>query len=330
MKKILAIVAVAISGVAFGQQHFQTSQYTQNMYVLNPAASGLSNDIDINLGHRSQWVGLENAPTTYYLTANSMLGKNTGNTENMFSLRISDPSITSEDGYETDADNTVIEKNGKHAFGGILFRDEAGAFSKTAGFLSYAYHITLGKNARLSAGVKLGLSNVNFDPNLARVVDQNDNTFTGFVNNRTNKTMLDGGIGLFFYSKNLYIGYSLDQMFANELEFDPSSTASLQGHHHINAGYKIALSENLAVTPSAMLRLTSGSNPSFDINAKFDIKDRFFVGGGLRAGDAIIAMAGLKITDRLGFGYSYDATTSDVQTVSSGSHELVLNLLLSK
>jgi len=45
----------------------QYSQYMQNMYVLNPAASCLESDIDINLGFRQQWAGFDGAPQPGYV-----------------------------------------------------------------------------------------------------------------------------------------------------------------------------------------------------------------------------------------------------------------------
>lgn len=329
MKRILAISTLAITSIAFGQQSFLTSQYTQNMYMLNPAAAGLSNNIDINLGHRSQWVGFDNAPTTYYLSANSLLGKNP-TTENVFSLRISEPSITTENGYELTSQNTVVERKVRHAVGGVIYNDAAGAFTRTAGSASYAVHIPVGKNSNLSAGIRLGVNNTSFDQNLAGVRDQNDQTFIDFANGNNSVSKLDGSLGLFYYSPKFYAGYSIDQIFGNTLDFSETAEAQLVSHHLINAGLRIDLNENVGLTPSTLVRLTSGAPVSFDINAKLDYLNKYFVGASVRPGDAFVVMAGFNITDKLSFGYSYDVTTSAVKNVSSGTHEFVLGIALSK
>jgi type IX secretion system PorP/SprF family membrane protein len=325
MKRILALSTLALSSIAFGQQSFHSSQYTQNMYLLNPAAAGLSNNIDVNLGHRSQWTNFDNAPSTYYLSANALLGKPQTN-ENIFSLRISEPTIT------TGNNKVAASTDGKvkHAIGGVFFSDKAGAFNRTSGAASYTIHIPVGKKSSLAAGVRLGVNNTAFDRELAGVRDQNDQFFTDFANGNASVSKLDGSIGLMYYTPKFYLGYALDQMFGNTLDFSDDAEAQLVSHHLINAGLRLQLNENIGVTPSTMVRLTAGAPPSYDINAKIDYKNNFFVGVGVRPSDAIILQAGIRVNENIKFGYSYDLTTSDVSTVSGGTHEVVLGIAISK
>lgn len=324
MKRILAISTLALSSIAFGQQSFQSSQYTQNMYLLNPAAAGLSNNIDVNLGHRSQWTSFDNAPSTYYLSANALIGKKTTD-ENIFSLRISEPKITVDNGLSNSSEGKV-----KHAVGGIFYRDEAGAFTQTSGAASYTIHIPIGKNSHLAAGVRLGVNNTAFDESISKVRDQSDAIYNEFLNGNSSVNKFDGSIGLMYYTPKFYIGYAIDQIFGNTLDFSENAEAQMVSHHLINAGLRLKLNENIGVTPSTMVKMTSGAPVSFDINAKVDYKNNFFAGIGVRPGDAIILQAGLKVTDNIKFGYSYDLTTSDVKNVSSGTHEIVLGISISK
>jgi hypothetical protein len=46
--------------------------------------------------------------------------------------------------------------------------------------------------------------------------------------------------------------------------------------------------------------------------------------------DAIVMMAGFNVNESLVFAYSYDMTTSDIKTVSSGSHELMIAIRFRK
>ena len=50
------------------QQKPHYTQYVQNMSVLNPAVTGMYHSINIRTGYRTQWMGLESAPKTSYLT----------------------------------------------------------------------------------------------------------------------------------------------------------------------------------------------------------------------------------------------------------------------
>ena len=59
----------------FAQQKPHYTQYILNNYILNPALSGIENYTDLKLSVRDQWVGLDGAPKTMYLTIHSPIGK---------------------------------------------------------------------------------------------------------------------------------------------------------------------------------------------------------------------------------------------------------------
>src|SRR5450432_955276 len=76
MKKIcIAIAYLFCSKFLTAQQKPQYTQYILNNYIINPALSGIENYTDVKLSHRHQWVGLQGAPVTTYLTINMPLGK---------------------------------------------------------------------------------------------------------------------------------------------------------------------------------------------------------------------------------------------------------------
>ena len=57
------------SGVALAQQDVQFTQYYHNTIGFNPGVAGSNDAICLNVGHRSQWVGFDNAPTTQNINA---------------------------------------------------------------------------------------------------------------------------------------------------------------------------------------------------------------------------------------------------------------------
>jgi len=332
MKKLIISAAAVLSGVfAFGQQQFQQSQYLQNIYVINPAASGLTDYVDVNLSYRKQWAGLADAPQTYYITASSLLGKKSLGGNDLFSLRVSDNYVSSEDGYETNNNNTVVERKTRHALGGGLLVDNAGHFNTTNGFVSYAVHVPVGQKTNFSAGIKAGLSNLSFNNSDARLESQNDGAYAGFIGNSNSQLLFDANVGLFLYSDKFYVGYSTGQLFQNEIAFGSANTESnLTLHHYLTGGYRFALSDKVGLTPSTLVKVTSNSPISFDLNAKIDINKKFWAGLSYRNEDAIVFMAGLNVAQFINVGYSYDYTTSDLSNVSTGSHEILLNFMIGK
>ena len=57
------------------QQKPHYTQYILNNYIINPALTGIENYADIKISHRHQWVGIQDAPVTTYLTFHTALGK---------------------------------------------------------------------------------------------------------------------------------------------------------------------------------------------------------------------------------------------------------------
>src|SRR5689334_25103516 len=75
MKKLFFITVMLSTITATAQQRPHYTQYVLNNYILNPALSGIENYTDIKISARDQWVGLNGAPRTAYLTVHTPIGK---------------------------------------------------------------------------------------------------------------------------------------------------------------------------------------------------------------------------------------------------------------
>ncbi len=71
---INCVCVLMVGGVSAQQQPYYT-QYILNNFILNPALAGIENYWDFKVSYRNQWVGLQGAPRTLYLTVNAPLGK---------------------------------------------------------------------------------------------------------------------------------------------------------------------------------------------------------------------------------------------------------------
>jgi len=331
-KSLLLSVAVFCGMLAFGQQEFQPSQYLQNIYILNPAAAGLRDYTDINLGFRQQWAGFSGAPQTYYVTANSMLGKGSMGANKIFALRISDPYI-SLDNKEVDVDSkgAAVNRKVRHAVGGSFMVDKFGSFRQTVGALSYAVHVPLSQKLNLSAGVKGSVNNFTLDQALAQT-QSNDQLMNNIANSGNNgDTRFDANFGLMLYGDKFYVGYSTGNLLQKKIEFgNVSLDSKFVLHQYLTAAYRFELSDNVGLTPSTLLKFADNAPMTVDLTAKVDLQRRAWLGFSLRPKDAFVTFVGVRLVDFLSLGYSYDATLSDIRKVSSGSHEIVLNFMLSK
>ncbi|MFT4971293.1 MAG: hypothetical protein ACI9JY_000491, partial [Saprospiraceae bacterium] len=72
MKKFILFIAFILIGkIGFAQQYPLFTNYIMNEYGFNPALAGKDPYIDTRLTYRTQWVGIEDAPKTQIITANS-------------------------------------------------------------------------------------------------------------------------------------------------------------------------------------------------------------------------------------------------------------------
>lgn len=319
----LVVLVVLFHSVAFGQQLPQFSQYMQNMYVLNPAASSLYKDVDINVGFRQQWAGFDGAPQTYYASGTVNLGKKPGESFANYSIPISNRQLMK---------TKDTKRYAKHVVGGLVAQDEYGSFTKSSVMASYAYHHPIGDSYYLALGTSLGWYGMNFGTSDVILENTTDNTYNAFIANGTRSNLFDINLGAYFYGERLFAGYSVYQLGQNEINLgnentaDNLSNAKLKIHHFASVGYRFTINENFDLTPSVLLKNMTPAPWSFDLNVKAMLYQRFWVGASYRNEDAVSILAGLNILDWLGLGYAFDYVTSDINDISSGSHEIVLSV----
>lgn len=330
MKKCLAIIGILFSGTLVAQQVPQYSQYLRNQYMVNPAAAGIYDFIDITLSGRWQWVGFNDSPKTAYLSGSTVLGQNKKVPYNP-AFRVSQGPVR----------NPEI-KTGKlkHAVGGQILADQYGAFRRLNASGTYAIHLPVSKNYNLSFGTKLGLSNNTFLQEKAVVLNTLDpfSTYNGgdaeydnFIKNQSNKFIMDIGAGFYFYSNKLFFGVSADHLSKDFVEFG-SGTANFntQIHYNVTGGIKLKVSEDITLMPALLVKYMSPAPVSLEGSLQLEYKEWLWAGVSYRHSDAVIGMVGLNVSERFKFGYSYDFSLSRFNTVSTGGHEIVLGLMLGR
>jgi type IX secretion system PorP/SprF family membrane protein len=143
-----------------------------------------------------------------------------------------------------------------------------------------------------------------------------------------NKITPDLNAGVYFYSTNFYIGASMQQILKNKLAFDGEfNTGKEVAHYFVTAGYQFWLNNDFSITPSVMLKSVNPLPKAFDMNFKVAYRNSFWIGGGYRKNDAFFGNIGFNVAQLVSVGYTYDYTTSQLKTISSGSHELTLRVL---
>jgi type IX secretion system PorP/SprF family membrane protein len=301
-----------------GQQRPLYTQYIFNNYLLNPAVGGIENYIDLKGGVRQQWVGLTDAPKTSYISLHAPIGKqfNLGNA-NSFSDRGDNPMSRSYVNDYTAADP-------HHGVGFHMVSDKAGIFKRIDINASYAYHLGISPKLNMALGVAAGIARLSIEQEQSRAGEIDDPAFMALYGNHF-KPMLSAGV--WFYGASFFAGVSADQLLKQTLGTEGNKLSALVPHYYATAGYKVLLSEEMAILPSFLLTRVNTLMYA-DLNAKFAYKNKFWLGGSCRHKDSFSALAGLNISYLFNLSYSYDFGISDLQQFNNGSHEIVLGLLL--
>lgn len=191
--------------------------------------------------------------------------------------------------------------------------------------LAGAYHFDLG-SAKLGVGIDGDFIQQSNDGDY--VVPQSQFQNDPAIPKNTSDGAFDLGAGLYLRSEKLYIGASASHLLAPELTLGDSKKEFVTNLYGM-IGYSFDVSPSVALKPSVFVKNVR-DNTTFDINLNAHFNERFWIGASYRNVDAVVAMLGMNITEKLRVGYAYDFTMSDVKTYSDGSHEIMLGYCFNK
>jgi type IX secretion system PorP/SprF family membrane protein len=325
MKKISAFIACFFCfGILLAQQKPQYTQYMLNNYILNPALSGIENYTDVKLSHRHQWVGLDGAPVTTYLTINTPIGKNDDR-----QTTSTVPKIGENPRGKSYWENYEAAKP-HFGIGLVVVDDHTGPLNNFEAYATFAYHIGLSPKTNLAAGFGAGIANLSLDRNSLFFETPVDPAV--YSSGDINTIKPDFNAGIWLYSSDFYAGFSAQQIIPQRVSFIDKEVVPYYGkmvpHLFATVGYRFLLNDDVNVIPSVMMKYVSPLPLQFDFNVKMLYHDFLWIGASMRTYDGFAAMIGVNASNVINIGYSYDLTTSRLNTVSSGSHEIIVGFLI--
>jgi len=331
-KKLFILPLLFITAAGFAQQRPHYTQYILNQYIVNPALTGIENYVDLKISTRDQWVGLNGAPKTSYLTVHAPIGKKDYRT-NATSYEIPGQNPRGKYYWEN---YTAAEPH--HGIGLAVINDRTGSFNRFSANLSYAYHLGLTPTTNLSAGIYGGITNVSLDKSkqdFSGNGDPYDPATGASMSGELNRIRPDMGVGLWLYSKYYFVGVAAQQVIPQKVVFTDdaayAATGRLVPHMFFTAGYRFLIGEDVNAIPSLMVKYINGSSETNfqpEANLKLQYRDLLWVGGSYRYENGYAAMGGLNLKNTVNIGYAYDFTTTALNTVSRGTHEIMLGFLL--
>ena len=289
MKKLqlAALLFLLVLLDARAQQDPHYTQYMYNMNVMNPAYAGSKENLSFGLLYRKQWVNVDGAPSTFSFSGSTPVGKNVG-------------------------------------VGLSLISDEIGPVKEQNAYGDFSYTLNLGGEHRLALGLKAGATfqriglNSEVSPTLP---DVNDGAFA----EDTNNVYLNFGAGFFYYTQHYYLAFSVPNMVrATHLDYNGFKYGSEVRHYFLTGGYVFDINPDFKLKPFAMLKSAFNAPSSLDVSLNALFNEKFEIGATYRVDDSFGGMVNYAITPNLRIGYAYDHIISDLKTVTTSSHEVIL------
>ncbi len=321
------VVACGLVGTASAQLRPHYTQYVFNNYIINPAVAGIENYTDVKISHRHQWVGLQDAPVTTYFTIHAPLRK-------------SDYPRETATGFGTPGENPrgrsfvqdYTSADPHQGIGFTVLNDRTGPLNRFAASASYAYHTGISARTSLSAGISAGVQSMTLNTSKLDFGTQFPVDPAVAGSGYLNKLTPDLNAGVYMYSAEYFVGLSAQQIVPSKIDFSNGAITANGGkfvpHIFLSAGYKMFINDDVSFMPSTLIRFVNPLPVGVDVNAKVQYRDLLWAGGTYRFKYGYAAMLGLNVNSTFNIGYSYDYTTTKLNTVSNGTHEIIIGFLL--
>jgi type IX secretion system PorP/SprF family membrane protein len=321
MRKTLTLLALLMMGtsIAHAQQDPMFTNYLFNALTFNPAYAGSSGHMVINALHRSQWVGINGAPTTQSLTLHTPL------------------------------------KSERVGVGFSFVNDKIGATNSMNLNGAYAYRIPVGKG-KLAIGLQGSLNTWRADWSKLDYADGQAND-PAFQNGTKPVFKPNFGAGVYYSTKRFYTGISVPRIIEHDLTQGRTDQlpfyAKQYRHFYYTIGTAIPLKgDALVFKPSLLVKSSAldsrlkkdssfskvGAPTEFNVDLSLFFNQTLWVGTSFRSSveaftgkdagskssfDSVDFWAAYYLSSGLRLGVAYDYSLTKIQTKSVGSFEIM-------
>ncbi len=299
MKKILGSIIFSFFAFAtlYAQQDAQYTNYMYNTMNINPAYAGSRGNLSVFGLHRTQWVGLDGAPTT-----------------NTFAIH-----------------SPIRESN--VGVGLSFMNDVIGPSDESTISADFSYTINTSDTYKLAFGLRATAHLLNVDFSKLHIYNQGDALAQYNIDNRFSPNF---GAGAYWYSENTYFGISIPNMLETlhfdktQIAYSANSVPYERMHYHIIGGKVFDINSDIQFKPAFLAKIVQGAPIQLDLSANFMFQEKFTLGAAYRWDAAMSALAGFQVNDNWFVGYGYDAEVTKLANYNSGSHELFLRYEFSR
>ncbi len=307
---------VWMCGQAAAQQLPQGSLYTLNPFVVNPALSGAYDFADVRLSYRRQWMGLDDAPNTAYLTAHTSIG---------YGDKAQPAPRTPRYANRSGLPPTPPVGSWRFGAGTVLLADRTGPTERNLAQLTGAAHLSLAGDWQLSAGLGAGVLQYNFRFDRITTATPSDPILP---DGRVSVLKPYFSVGLLARKGNFWGGLSVLSPLAVSLAYAApaggETSSRLLPHYYLTAAFRLHIAEDWALIPQIWVKRAGNAPLSLDGQLRVQYADRLWAGAQYRFRDSFGAVLGMALSSAFSLSYAYEYPLSAINSVSSGSHEILL------
>ncbi len=298
MKKLTIILSLvaAFAATAYAQDEAILSHYLFNPTLINPGATGFSENHNVFAHFRNGWTGFPDAPKTYAISYNGPMNNNLG-------------------------------------LGAMVFSENIAQLNRIRGQLSYSFRYKLGDDFKMGIGLSTQIQQTRLlSQTNNTLLNVNDLVVQRMMDGV--KTF-DASIGVFgSLSDKFYFGVSLPGLVSARLSKVAGSKAdsnTVFSTFQIIAGYKYVLGD-ITLEPVLMVGQVRTAPFQADLSLRASFLNEVFMAGLVyKAYDkgAVGVLLGTKFN---GFRliYSYDYSLQKFQEYNSGGHEFTVGYEFSR
>tara|TARA_B100000900_G_scaffold348417_1_gene314150 strand:- start:886 stop:1839 length:954 start_codon:yes stop_codon:yes gene_type:complete len=275
----IVFVFIFLPKLILGQQRSHLLFFKDNLIHFNPAHAGVD-ESKIQIGSRSQWLGIKNAPRVNSLRYISAKKKN----------------VTW--GYNIETDRVFIE-------------------NKNSISADYSYHLKLGDQKTIYLGMRVGVYSYNFDVDeLVRVTNEPNEMLEavrGYVGNII-------GVGLYYSDVREkvehFFSYSIPNIVSlRRFKAENGITTEVTDriHQYFVGGSVIKMGEN-SLIPHFLVRQVKHAPVLYSFLLGFDFRKNFELGFGVTNNDYLSGYFSLKKMEKYNFGIGYEFPNSTRKT----------------
>ena len=326
MVKYLIVTLFFFASFAQGQGLFRPVQYQQLQAIINPAASGIEDFVDLKGGYITTGSGFGDQPSSAFIYGNTAFKINIGNKYKHRGIRLIDP-----DGYHSIETPTEFQyrKQHRHGLSASVIQDKFGAYSNLIGQVSYSYHLPITQGIIWSVGTGLGAVQAKIDPAGIMVADPTiDNTYQAFLNSANNRLTMTLDVGTMLYHSNWWFGYTATDVTKVNLINDVSENYEQKIGH--TAMYGMVIRKELAYTIKWGALATYVPNEPLVIgtNVRARYQEKIWGGVSYLYKESANVSFGLFLLDNVSMNYNFRLPLNNVVKINATAHEIMLGIRL--